>query len=229
MNKSIKACFVFMFLLTGCIVYNAQITDIPLIDKKNDLRVEAGASVIPAAHATISYGLTDKFAIQAYGNYGENKRYMMQAAAGCFKDIGSNRVREIYFGYDYGEGSAFRDASAGHLSGNYQVYFAQFNIGKKQSQFAHMDYGLGIKTGILHSNLFNYRYYDPNLPSGTNNMFHDNSFVVEPGFFARLGGERLKFDIKFSSCWLYKFTNRDLGIPYAYLNLGIGLNFNREK
>jgi hypothetical protein len=38
-------------------------TDIPLISGKNDLRVDAGISVVPSVNATVSYGLTNNVAI----------------------------------------------------------------------------------------------------------------------------------------------------------------------
>jgi len=50
-----------------------------LISKKNDLRVDAGVSIVPSLHATISYGLTDKIAIQGFGSIGTGDRYYFQA------------------------------------------------------------------------------------------------------------------------------------------------------
>jgi hypothetical protein len=49
--------------MSSCIVYQTQTTDIPLISEKHDLRVDAGVSIVPSVHATISYGLTDKIGI----------------------------------------------------------------------------------------------------------------------------------------------------------------------
>jgi hypothetical protein len=40
------------------------------ISEKNDLRIDAGISLGPSAHTTISYGLTDKIAIQGFGSVG---------------------------------------------------------------------------------------------------------------------------------------------------------------
>ncbi|OFY62185.1 MAG: hypothetical protein A2V64_00960 [Bacteroidetes bacterium RBG_13_43_22] len=64
-NNFISGFLIFL-MMTSCCVYHPQTIDIPLIKKKNDLRVDAGISFVPAVHATISYGLTNKIAIQAF-------------------------------------------------------------------------------------------------------------------------------------------------------------------
>jgi len=73
-----------LLIMTSCIVYHPQAIDIPLISEKNDLRIDAGISIVPSAHATVSYGLTDKIALQAFGSLGSDERYYFQGAAGIF-------------------------------------------------------------------------------------------------------------------------------------------------
>jgi len=63
-NKLIINGFLISLMMSSCIVYHPMTTDIPLISEKNDLRVDAGISIVPSANATVSYGLTDKIAIQ---------------------------------------------------------------------------------------------------------------------------------------------------------------------
>jgi len=57
--------------LSSCFYYS-ELIDVPLINEKNDLRVDAGFS--PAsANAAVSYGLTDHIAIgYGNGNYSDN-------------------------------------------------------------------------------------------------------------------------------------------------------------
>ena len=66
--RTMKRLIIFGFLISlvmsSYMVYHPITTDIPLISKKNDLRVDAGISIVPSANATVSYGLTDKIAIQ---------------------------------------------------------------------------------------------------------------------------------------------------------------------
>jgi len=139
--------------MTSCIVYHPNLVDIPLISKKHELRIDAGVSVIPSANATISYELTKKFSVQTYGSFGSDERYFLQGALGYYKDLGNRNIMEIYNGFGYGYGSAYKEANPGYLYGDYHVYFSQFNLGKVNDNFAHMDYGIGVKAGFLHSNL----------------------------------------------------------------------------
>lgn len=223
--KNILSSLLLLFLLSGCVVYSPHVVDIPLISQKGDLRVDAGISAVGGYQSTISYGITDKLAVQAHGNFAGDKAYMIQAAVGNYKNTGNNYIREIYLGFDFGKADAYRDATGGHLRGSYQLYFAQWNFGKTQIKFANMDLGIGIKTGILYSSLDDYNYYSQQITGGAGKNYKDYNYLLEPGLLIKMGGKNLKFDIKFSGCYLYKFTNRNLGFPYAYLNLGLGLNF----
>lgn len=92
-----------------------------------------------------------------------------------------------------------------------------------------MDYGFGLKTGFLHSNLTDKNYYHSYSETGTFTTYEDNSLLIEPSIFLRLGGERLKFNIKLGGCWINKFTHTDKGLPYSPINLGLGLNYRLRK
>lgn len=223
--KAISFGFLISLTMTSCIVYHAQTTDIPLINKKNDLRVDAGISIVPSAHATISFGLTDKIAIQGFGSIGSDDRYYFQSAAGLYKSKGNNRVLEMYGGFGYGYGNAYKDANPGHLLGDYQLYFGQFNYGKIASEISNFEIGFGIKTGYLHSNMTDKNYYDWISETGPFVKYHDESILFEPVGFIRLGGKKLKFSVKLGSTLIYKFTNTDKNLPYSYINLGLGLNY----
>ena len=225
MSKKIIFGFLIALMMTSCIVYHPQTIDIPLIDKKNDLRIDAGISLVPSVHATVSYGLTDKIAVQTFGSIGSDDRYYFQGAIGYFKDLGNKKVMELYSGFGYGYGSAYKDANPGDLYGDYQQYFLQINYGKIDCKFANMDYGIGLKAGLLHTNLTDYNYYHFYSETGPFTTYVDNSLLIEPNMFLRLGGERLKFNIQLGSCWINKFSHTDKGLPYSFLNLGLGLNY----
>lgn len=199
-------------------------TDIPLISEKNDLRVDAGISVVPSANATISYGLTDKIAIQGFGSIGYD-RYYFQAATGLYKNKGNSKIFELYGGFGYGYGDAYNDANPGNLRGNYQLYFAQANYGKIANELSNFEIGFGIKGGYLHSNLTDKNYYGWISETGPFKTYHDESILLEPIGFIRIGGNRLRFNVKLGGTMIYKFTNTDKNLPYSYLNLGIGLNY----
>lgn len=212
---------ILLFLNNGC-VYYPQLNDIPLIKEKNDLRIDAGFSSMFSAYSTISYGLTDKIAVQVYGNYLHG--YHFHGALGYYKNFKEKNVFEAYSGLGYGNGEAYKDANPGHLTGDYYLPFAQLNYGRVNCRFAHLDYGIGLKTGYMTSNFLDKNFYEPNesLPYIS---YKDNSILLEPTLFMRLGGYRLKFDIKIGSCYIYKLTNVDRNLPYSHLNFGIGLNY----
>lgn len=212
-------------LMSSCIVYHPMTTDVPLISEKKDLRVDAGISIVPSAHATISYGLTDKIAIQGFGSVGADDRYYFQAATGFYKNKGNNKILELYGGFGYGYGNAYKDANPGNLLGDYQLYFAQVNFGKIASESSNLEAGFGVKAGYLHSNLTDKNYYDWISETGPFKTYHDESILLEPIGFIRIGGDKLKFSIKLGGTMIYKFTNTDRNLPYSYLNLGLGLNY----
>ena len=176
-----------------------------------------------SANATVSYGLTNNIAIQAYGDVLHG--YYFHGAIGYYKDLGNRKVVELYNGLGYGYGNAYNDANPGHLYGDYQLYFTQFNYGKVDCKFANMDFGFGLKIGYLHSSMLDKNYYAFYSENGPFTTYNDNSLLLEPKVFIRLGGERLKFNLKVGSSWIYKFTNTEKYLPYSFLNLGLGLNY----
>lgn len=107
--------FSLTIILTGCVVYQPQAVDIPLINKKKDLRIDAGISNLTSANATISYGLTDKVAVQTFGSYQLGERYYFQGAIGLYKKQNIQQVMEWYGGFGYGQGDAYNDANPGNL------------------------------------------------------------------------------------------------------------------
>jgi len=213
-----------LLMITGCVVYQPQAIDIPLIHEKNECRIDAGVSFLPSVQSTISYGLTNKIVLQGYGNYGNDQKYYLQAAAGVYQQKKDNRVMEIYGGFGYGYGDAYSDAPAGNLVGNYQLYFTQLNYGKIATATSNFETGIGIKLGYLHSALQDRNYYSLSYP-GPYDIYYDESILVEPGGFIRMGGENLRFGIKLGGTYIYKFTNQDKYLPYMYFNLGLSLNY----
>jgi hypothetical protein len=214
-----------LVLTNSCTVYQPAMADIPLISKKHELRIDAGTTTNLSTNATISYGLTDKIAVQAFANTNATDNYGMQGALGYYKNVGENTIMEIYGGFRYSYCDAYNAASPGHLVGTYQTYFTQFNLGKINSKFAHMEYGIGIKAGMLHSDITDKNYYEYLYTSEPYPTYKDNSLLFEPTAFIRFGGERLKVNLKVGGCSIFKFTNTDKYIPYSQLNLGIGLNY----
>ena len=224
--KNLLIGLLISMIITSCCVYHPQTVDIPLIKHKHDLRIDAGISIIPTANATISYGLTNKIAIQGFGTIENEDGYYLQIAPGLYKNFKNQTIGELYAGFGFGYGDAHRDATFGNLFGNYQIYFVQFNFGRHDSKFLKMDYGVGLKTGFFHSNLTDQNYYRWYSENGPFASYDEKSILVEPLAFARFGGEKIKFSIKVGICRIFKITNTDKYIPTQILNVGLGLNYS---
>lgn len=223
-----KIIFPLLLLLciSSCCVYHPQSADIPLIKKKNDLRIDAGISLVPTIHSTISYGLTNKIAVQAFGSTGGDDRKYFQLATGLYKAYENQMVMELYGGFGYGYGDAYKDSNPGNLYGNYQIYFLQYNLGHYSIKPGHLEFGFGIKSGYFHSNLTDRNYYSWVSETGPYSTSKENSILLEPLAFFRVGGERLKFSFKAGGCRIFKMTHADNYIPTVDINIGLGINYS---
>ena len=213
--------YILSLSLVSCIVYQPQMVDIPLISEKRDLHIDAGVSVLPATSATVSYGLTDKVAIQGFGSFGADDKYYFQGAAGIFQNRGGNRVIELYGGFGYGHGETYDDANPGSLLGNYQLYFGQLNYGRIASKTSNMEIGCGIKTGYMQTDVNNRNYYN----SGSYTVYKDHNLLLEPTGIIKFGEGKLRFNVKLGSTFIFNFSQNGKVIPYSRMNLGFGLNF----
>ena len=222
-SRIIISLFSFLLILSGCSVYNPHLIDIPLMQEKKDLRVDAGISIlVPSVRSSISYGLTDNVAMQFFGSFGSDYRYYFQGSTGIYKRRNDRYVQELYGGFGYGYGCAYDGAKPATLDGKYQLYFAQYNLGKIADQKSGAEFGFSIKTGILHSNLLDNNFHELN-----NSIveFESNSILLEPSVMARFGKGKLKFTINLSASYLIKINPIDRHTNTDPLNFGFGLNY----
>lgn len=226
MKRTFESVLFFVFIVSGCSVYSPQTIDIPLISKKKELRTDAGISFKEFFYGTLSYGLTNKIALQAYFNRSYDSRFFMQGAPGIYRNLGKNRHLEVYSGFGFGKTEAGNHDIPTKLKGNYQLYFLQLNMGKLNCEFANADLGFGIKAGYLHSDLDNLNYFTRYQPFyGTYEVLTANNILLEPAAFIRIGGERLKFSLKVCGCLHYQLNNKDKPLPFDFWNLGLGVNY----
>lgn len=229
-----------VFLLTSmvsCIMYHPQTADIPLIEKKGDLRVEASAwtsaLITPDAVggcATLSYGLTDCIAGQLHASLQDIKNYNLQFAAGTYKAFG-HAVLEAYAGVNYGK--SYRDVGSTRkyereiASGSAATYFAQVNFGWNHLLKSHLDLGFGLKVGAFDPG-FTCIAYGGELPEKGElvSKMTQHQALVEPRVFLRLGGESVKLQLGVSYC---KFEGSGFSdnphFQYDPLSLSLGLSF----
>lgn len=224
MKLKLIAIFVFFLLFFSACVYMPQLYDVPLISEKNDVRIDGGVSLFKSGYGTISYGLTDKIAIQAAGTIGDGDYYFGQAAVGYY-NVKNKRIFEFYGGYGQGYGYESFTEYNGSLGGKYQVYFIQSNIGYIFNPY--IDIAFGLKGGLMQSHLADWNYYYDILTyTDDATIYNDNSFLLEPTISIRFGLEKIKLNLKFGGVVIDNLSSRERYIPYSPINVGLGVNFN---
>jgi len=247
-------CVIFIIFMTSGGVFQPQMVDMPLIDKKSEVRLDGGITLLTTAYATVTYAITDKIAIQAFGHGGGGISSVnhIQGAVGYFKDFGHKNILEWYFGYGYGHanfdystvlnnnncsdtygygyyGSGYEGSYMYELPyyklWSYQEYFTQINYGLIGFDFANMDFGFSLKAGYLYSDLSDYDFHGPAVDGNQLEHYTKNSILLEPLAFIRLGSKKLKFCLKVGDNWIYNLSRSDVSIPHARLNAGIGINY----
>lgn len=218
--------------VASCSIYHPQMIDIPLLEEKKDLRIDANVSIDPfiqpAINATVSYGITNHFAVQGGADITSGTAWYLQGALGYFTPLPNKMVIEAYAGFGYGMGDTETRKQTDttifnptHYMGQHNQYFAQVNWGFTNLTKAHIDVGLGFKGGLFQTNLHNIWLDDQTI-----NRIHGNYLLIEPVAFIRLGGEKVKFKIQVGYCQL--FDTKKMDIPYTYMpfSVGVGANFN---
>ena len=252
--RQILQIFISVLLFNGCAVYYPQTTDIPLIKEKNELRVDGGISLFPAINGTVSYGLTDKIAVQVSGNLMPGAayyskplfQYLITGAVGLYKyNPTNNWTKELYvgFGNGYSTDYDYDHYHSGTLLGNYQIYYVQGNIGRRSIKHKFFEYAFGLKLGLMNSHFAVQDVYDlgtnsiGNYTLKTGQIYNKLIAFVEPAISIKLGSDRLMFNIKPSFCYMKQifnnvdqFTNEythfDNHSKYTYLPFGIGFGLN---
>ena len=201
-------------LFAGCVTYYPQVVDIPLIEEKDDLKIDAGMSYMCSAYGTVSYGLTNIVAVQAFGNVDILSRYHLQGAVGLYKWFDESLTGiELYGGYGYG--NCLFD-SPNTTTGAYHLVFTQFNIGRVEMGESNIDLGLGLKGGYLFGNFVNL--------SDLKTVHKENGMIIEPTVLFRFESRReVKFSIKINYV-LPVTIDRQHALFYPF-NFSIGRQF----
>ena len=226
--KLLTIVLIIVMISQSCVVYFPQTADIPLIEKKNDLRVDAGVSTASTSEsiggtASVSYGMTKNIAVQLYGTTDFRDGYFFHGAFGYYKKFLNNHVLELYGGIGNGKGNYHNNYNGKYSYANSMEYFVQVNYGKSGGVNSVWDYGFGLKTGFLHSTI-DVGYDDINYPNPPNNYSYiSDVFLLEPAIFTRVGGEYLKIGVKLTGL-VTTFRNNNYA-PFAMsltLNLRLG-------
>ena len=215
-------------LTTSCSYsYYPRLIGIPLIKEKGDTRVEGGITFMPATvQASVSHGVTEKIAVQVAGTanaipasvFDTDGQFYGHGAIGFYKKIKDHYITELYGGFAYGQvGSTATFFKGTTESGNYQMYFTQFNFGNIEKKPSNLELGFGLKLGYMHSDMrIVSELYDKE--------YNINGIFVEPTLLMRRGGPKWKFHVALGACWLFQLTNTP-GIAWWPVNFGIGVSY----
>ena len=238
--------FLLLAILAGlfgsCAVYHPQTNDIPLLDHRNDFRIDGGISVTEAGqldgNLSAAYAITDHLAVQGFCDFTQEGRHFLQGALGAYFPLGSGWVTEAYAGYGTGYGIAHnlhpffsdtREDIRGRLDAHYGMEFLQLNIGRNARI---VDFGLGLKAGLLSNRTEDSCYYAWGEIYDMNNgtlHFNEHHLLLEPQIFVRVGGEKVKVSLRVGYCWMQDIEPLSRHFPIHRLNAGIGLNFRIGK
>lgn len=207
--------------MTSCWIYKPQLADIPLINHKGDVRV-AGSIYWPVptgVNATVSLGVTNHLALQMHGEFESLDVFYSHAAMG-FYNADSTSVLEGYLGLGKGHGDANINTDPSNAYGPYCIGFAQLNYGWHLNR--RCDIGLALKAGKMLSFL---RGVDADDPNDDNMAFgYSKHTLLEPQFFFRVGGEKVKFQVQLGYTYLSDWP-KSYVFRYIPISLSTGLCF----
>jgi len=217
-----------MALLSSCSMYHPRMVDIPLIKEKNELKIDgnlsaSGTIVIPEsvdANVTVSYGVTNWMAAQAYVGYNFEKNYYMQGAVGAYKPI-DKFVVEGYLGAGFGHNYVVskKDEGERRYYGNYNVFFGQLNLGWTDLTAVNIDLGVGLKGGMLFPDFIDATVDEEGIETVYQTHTTPNP-LFEPQVLFRIGSKNLKFSLKAGYVELF-----DADFYLNPFTLGLGVNY----
>lgn len=228
-------CAILVFvlgLLSSCSVYHPQMVDMPLLTHKGDGHVDMGLSmqwlVVPTsmeANLSASYAPTDWLALQADGVYDFSRTGYGQAAVGFYHPW-DKFVVEFYLGGGVGHaysGTEAENNGQSYVEGDFNLAFAQLDLGWVSLLSGHLDLGLGLKGGFMFPEFTDFSAVNTNTGQRTTRVFTERHTLLEPQFMVRAGGEHLKMSLKVGLTKL----NCDGGeSQFGYTPLGVSLGLN---
>lgn len=209
---------ILIFAVQSCALYLPQPASIPLMSTQNEAQFNGGVTLYGGLNASAAYSPGQHVAIQAYGSVHPSNIYYAQGALGYYTKTKSNINFEIYGGYGGGKGSAFDFENYDSLAGKYSLYYIQANIGQTDIGSLNFDYGLGIKTGIFNTTMENYSTLYP-----VNDL--NNTLLIEPQIFMRMGGEKLKFGMQINATEIVNLENNNSIKFYYPFNCALSINY----
>ena len=186
--------------------------------EQNEVQISCGFTSLAGVNGSLAYAPGEHVAIQAYGSMHTREIRYLQGAVGYYTKGKSGLNFEIYAGMGGGNGNDLGYGEEVYVNGDYFLYFAQANFGKTNLGSAHIDFGLGIKTGIFDAKVIDYTNPVPL-------HYSNNSLLVEPQAFVRMGGEKLKAGFQLNGCAIFPVNHQESKLLYYPAIFGLSINY----
>lgn len=220
-------------LASSCVVYHPHNADLPLLHEKGEMQVDASASLSapllahPALNASFSYAPLSALGIQASVSVTNVNTFYAQALAGTFHPFGK-MVLEGYLGYGYGMScnnniNTVRDLHY-RVDGHYNLYFGQVDLGWVSLLDGIIDFGMGVKGGMMHSQ-WEKVLLPEDSPETLEETFFGTHYLIEPQLMFRIGGQKVKFSINLSYAYLTDWPKENNFFNYERFSGSLGLHF----
>ena len=232
-HTSLFLMLLMVVLMTSCVVYHPHNADIPLLHEKGEMQIDASASISapllahPALNASFSYAPLQAVGLQASFSITELNTFYAQALAGTFHPFGKT-VLEGYLGYGYGIScndniNTVRDVHY-RVDGRYNLYFGQVNLGWVNLIEGDIDFGVGVKGGVMQSQWEKVLLQE----DGTEKLeetLDAPHLLLEPQVMFRIGGQKLKLSVNVSYAYLSDWPNENNFFNYERFSASLGLHF----
>ena len=229
-----------LLVFSGCQTYQPQCVDIPLIERKGEVKLDGGGGYLDNVlfgHITAAAGLTDHISVQGHirglaDRKGLETEYV-QIATGYFNKI-ERLNTELYLGYGfrpfaYGDFSDADPEPRWREDGALHIAFTQFNLGWNGLANSHIDIAFGLKVGYMHDSRIRTNYYYDWVEGvidgrwSTEQSIVGNRLLLEPMAEIRAGWTHFKpslivgFFHAFPQEYMYGLElNIRLGLTYSF-------------
>ena len=232
-HTSLFLMLLMVVLMTSCVVYHPHNADIPLLHEKGEMQIDASASISapllahPALNASFSYAPLQAVGLQASFSITELNTFYAQVLAGTFHPFGKT-VLEGYLGYGYGIScndniNTVRDVHY-RVDGRYNLYFGQVNLGWVNLIEGDIDFGVGVKGGVMQSQWEKVLLQEDETEKLEETLDAPH-LLLEPQVMFRIGGQKLKLSVNVSYAYLSDWPNENNFFNYERFSASLGLHF----
>jgi hypothetical protein len=218
-------CLALSFI--SCKVYTPQPAPVPLMSAKNELQLSAGISIPPGITGSVAYSPFNHVAVEGHGYLGPQGSNYVQGMAGYYWKNVQGLNYEMYGGIAKGNGKAMKAAGDISLEGDYFIYYTQFNLGQNRLGSNKIDYGFGIKAGLVNVDIIDNGYYENNDLDAL--LYTNQYYLLEPMAFLRLGEGKLRTCFQINGVSMINAFRNQRQLPYHAIVLGISLNYMLSK